>query len=241
MCVEAFFLFNLLMDFCILFAVSRSMGCFRFRRIWLASSIGAGYAVAAKMQPALSGPMTQFIMLIPFSALVAGPAPWRMHLSASLSLPVTALATGACAEKMGLACFTLPLLLLPLALTAGTRFRRSVLMTQPVNIEVRHHGRVMRFAACVDTGNRLSEPFSGQPVLIASAHLLRHVLPSSGYRLVPYDSVGGDGTLRCFRPDRLYILTNGHRRPAPQSWIAIYPGRLPGPFQALAPAAFAIT
>ena len=241
MCVELFFLYNQLMDFSILAAVSRSMGCFRFSRIWLAATLGAGYAVLGRLQPLLTAAPIQFILLIPLSILTVGRSPWRMALSVSLSLPVTALAAGACADKLCTSGFTLPMLLLPPALTTGVRLRRSTLSVHPTTIEVGHLSKSIRFPACVDTGNHLSEPLTGQPVLIASASLIRQVLPASGFRQVAYGSVGGSGTLPCFHPDRLYIWENGVRRRAPQAWIAVYPGRIPGAFQALAPAVFAIT
>ena len=241
MCVELFFLCNQLMDFSLLAAVSRSLGCFRFPRIWLAATMSAGYALLGRLQPELTAAPIQIILLIPLSILTVGRSPWRMALSAGLSLPVTALASGACADQLGISGFILPMLLLPPVLTTGIRLRRSTLSIRPTTIEVGHLGRSVRFPACLDTGNRLCEPLSGQPVLIASASLLRGILPASGFRQVAYGSVGGGGTLPCFHPDRLYIWENGLRRRAPQAWIAVYPGRIPGTFQALAPAVFAIT
>jgi 8-oxo-dGTP pyrophosphatase MutT (NUDIX family) len=90
----------------------------------------------------------------------------------------------------------------------------------------------------IDTGNRLTEPLSGQPVLIANAHLMRKVMPENGYRQVAYGSVGGAGTLRCFRPEGVYIDVQGRRRRAPDTWVALFPDKLPGPAQALAPASY---
>ena len=97
----------------------------------------------------------------------------------------------------------------------------------------------MRFTAWVDTGNRLTEPFSGQPVLVASAPLVRRVLPERGFRQVAYGSVGGRGTLHCFRPERIYIFRAGRRRRAPDAWIAVFPDWLPGAARALVPAEIA--
>ena len=55
-----------------------------------------------------------------------------------------------------------------------------------------------------------------------------------------YGSVGGNGTLRCFRPEAIYLLNGARFRRIPGAWIALYPGRLPDGAQALAPAAFAL-
>ncbi|MGX8706583.1 MAG: sigma-E processing peptidase SpoIIGA [bacterium] len=240
MCVELFFINNLLMDFSLCAAVARSFGCFRLNRVTLAAVLGAIYAVIARAFPFAAAPPFQLMLLIPVSMLTAGRAPLSMTLAAALSLPTAALASGACANCIGITGFGVALLPLPALLTLAPRVRRSLLASMPATFEARCCGATVRFPACVDTGNRLTEPFSGQPVLIASASLLKPILPADGYRLVPYGSVGGHGAIPCFRPDAFYILQNGRRRRAPEIWIAVFPERLPGPFQALAPAIFAL-
>lgn len=105
----------------------------------------------------------------------------------------------------------------------------------------------VRFSALIDTGNRLREPVSGLPVLVAEEKLLRPLLPDGfdpahalktlpgDFRLVAFGGVGGNGMLGCFIPDRLTV--GGSARPAPDMWIAVYPGSLPGRHRALAPPA----
>lgn len=239
MCVERFFLINLLMDFSLCAAVSRSLGCFRLGRVALASATGACYALLARALPRTAAPPFQLALLLPVAWLTVGRAPLSLAITATVSLPTTVLATAACAAFFGIAGFHAMLLPLPVLLTLGPRLRRSVLSALPTMVEVRCRGATVRFPACVDTGNHLKEPFSGQPVLIVSAKLVKAILPLQGCRQVAYGSVGGAGTLPCFRPDALYILKNGCRRRTPEAWIAVFPDRLPGAFQALAPAAFA--
>ena len=67
-------------------------------------------------------------------------------------------------------------------------------------------------SALIDTGNSLTEPFSGDPVLVCEKEALKGVLPMAmekrgpnvplpvGCRLVPYRTVGGKGVLEAFRP-----------------------------------------
>lgn len=76
-----------------------------------------------------------------------------------------------------------------------------------VNVEVVHCGKKVRFTALRDTGNLLSDPFSGEPVLVLGGPyavklsgltrnqirepfqtMLEH--PVSGLRLIPYRSLG---------------------------------------------------
>ena len=99
--------------------------------------------------------------------------------------------------------------------------------------------------AMIDTGNRLREPFSDLPVLIVSGRCLttvidavcmdeREVLPP-GFRVVRYRVLGGGGYMRCFRPERISTLKGREWIDAPDMWVAIYPGGIPGGLDALAP------
>lgn len=235
--VEALFLLNGAADFCILAAVSRGFGAFRLRRTALAAALCALYGVLCALMPALGAPMVQALLLPPVAMLTLGRAAPLRAAACALALAAAARVTGACAAQSGrlaAAC----VLAAPMACGLQIRRQRRMTNARPAEIEVFNNGTAVRFTACVDTGNRLTEPFSGQPVLIASAPLLRRVLPEAGYRQVAYGSLGGGGTLQCFRPERIYISQSGLRRRAPDSWVAVFPHRLPGPVQALAPAEF---
>ena len=238
MCLEQFFLINLLMDFSICAAVARSTSCFRLGRLLLSSTFGACYALFVRTVPGAAAPPFQLALLLPITLLTAGPGPLTMLLAFALSLPTVALASGACAACFGITGFRMPLMGLPVLLSLAPRLRKAMLSALPTSVEVHCRGITVRFPACIDTGNRLTEPFSGQPVLIASAKLLGTIRPDSGFRQVAFGSIGGNGSLPCFRPEALYILQNGRRRRMPETWIAVYPDRLPGAFQALAPADF---
>ncbi|HHZ05671.1 MAG TPA: sigma-E processing peptidase SpoIIGA [Clostridiales bacterium] len=79
----------------------------------------------------------------------------------------------------------------------------------------------------VDTGNTLTEPFSTSPVIVADRRSIESVIPaevleymtarvtsntlknnssnSKNIRLIPYNSVGGEGLLPAFVPQEIYI------------------------------------
>ena len=59
-------------------------------------------------------------------------------------------------------------------------------------------------------------------------------------RQVAFGGLGGCGTVRCFHPDHVWICRGGQLIPAPEIWVAVYPGRIPGMQRALAPPSFAI-
>ena len=236
MSVELYFLINLLADLSLLSAAAGVLGCLRLKRVAPAAALAAAFGTLARALPGLSGPPVQCILLIPLSMLVTRQSDPRTVAAFALSLGFAAMVTGTCAAYSRHTA--LAVIAIPRVYALANRLRRRCLTETPARIEIVNRGRKSVLRACIDTGNRLTEPLSGQPVLVASAHLLHDVLPDGGYRQVAYGSVGGAGTLRCFRPDDIFIDARGRRRRAPESWVAVFPERLPGPAQALAPAEY---
>lgn len=87
-------------------------------------------------------------------------------------------------------------------------------------------GKQVSLPAKTDTGLTLREPFSGLPVVVAQRSALGALLPpdfgradappAPGMRLVPFSSLGADGVLPAFRPEKAEI------RGAPvECWIAV--------------------
>ena len=239
MSIELFFLINQMADLSILAAVSRGFGAFRLRRVWLAATVSALYGLLAAARPGWGAPGVQALMLTGVAMVALGRASPVRAAPCAAALAATALVTGACAGRCGIPAGVC-VLAAPAVCSATLRSQRLNAACPSADIEVRAGGGTARFRAWVDTGNRLTEPLSGQPVLIVSRGLIDRVLPQAGFRRVAYGSVGGGGTLACFRPDRIYITRAGRRRRAPDAWIAVYPERLPGPAQALAPAVLAV-
>lgn len=64
-------------------------------------------------------------------------------------------------------------------------------------------GKTLRCCALLDTGNRLTEPFSGWPVVLLEASLLPVEIPDSKLRLIPCKTVSGGSLLRAVKGDSL--------------------------------------
>ena len=246
MSLEGFFLVNQAMDFALLAAAARSAGVFRLRRVLPASGLAALYAVLAQWSPmaALRSPAAQAALLALLARLVSGASPPKLKINAALSL-VVALGFAGTAVRLltgtGLKPATIPAGMLASGVCcAQLTARREVLASRPVEIRIVSEGRSVRLSAIIDTGNRLVEPLSGQPVLIAHEAALIGLLPKRGYREVAYGALGGAGTLRCFKPERVYISRGARDRRMPEAWVALFPAALPGRVQALAPAAFSL-
>lgn len=60
--------------------------------------------------------------------------------------------------------------------------------------------------AFLDSGNKLTEPFSNYPVIIVDESKVNFETE----RLIPYNTVGGEGVLKAFKPDRV-IISNGKK------------------------------
>lgn len=143
----------------------------------------------------------------------------------------------------------------PLVLAAGVLcllcivgFRGRAGKAQYVPVAIRHGDQSLSLTALVDTGNTLSDPISGRPVLVVdarAAHRLLGLQPEDlsrpldtlasgkqpGLRLIPYSAVGQRaGLLLAIRPDGVQI--NGREG---DYMVAFAPQNLgQGQFQALA-------
>ena len=96
--------------------------------------------------------------------------------------------------------------------------------------------------ALFDTGNSISDPFSGKPVIIADKDLLLPYVPDEvklflggvplekisvppewkpKLRLIPYGSIGGKGLLPSFRCDSVFVVKGKGEIKLPSLYIAV--------------------
>ena len=180
------------------------------------------------------------------TAAAFGGALWAVSLAfggdlsagaAPLSLPVLGLSFGI--------CYALLSLLL--------RARRLLTERRRVEVTVRFLEREAAFLALEDTGNSLTDPVTGRPVLVASPRALRPLLRGAAplfaalppvellealstvpelkgrFRLLPYSNLSGSGLLPVFRQDAL--LLDGE--PDADLLIAVSPNAVGVGFEAL--------
>ena len=243
MSIELFLLVNLFADTALICAVTRTLGCFAWRRTLTAGGLCAAYAALAAARPVWGSPVVQLALLAAISALLAG----RFCLRAAriaLLLPGAALVSGGL-WLLNVSFPSGPAIALPCA-GSGALLIWAMLSAQhplrdgwQVRVALRVGVRTVRFEALIDTGNRLREPISGLPVLIAEAPLLEGVLPESGWRALRFGALGSDGRLACFKPSAFWIERGRRRQRAPDVWIAVAQSPLPGLARALAPGEFA--
>ncbi len=113
---------------------------------------------------------------------------------------------------------------------AGGKNRRNSLCRLTVNSK----GRSVTMDALLDTGNTLTEPFSGLPVVVVNEKQINNLMPdeiksirntgftpSAKLRVIPYTSVGGNGLLMGFMPDSITVERNGERIETGNVYIAV--------------------
>lgn len=145
----------------------------------------------------------------------------------------------------------------------GVLQRRLWQQLYQMPLEMEFGRRRCRVMALVDTGNRLRDPLTGQPVVVVEQATLARLLPtdlqpavermetgdltavsrllaserwSSRFRVIPFSSIGRrHGLLIGFRPDAVRLIMDGRPVPAGDCILGVYKGPLDpdGAYQAL--------
>jgi len=267
--VDVLVLVNLTMNCVLLWAAGRlAAAAIRPLRLVLGALLGAAYSLLPLLtgNPLLAG-LTAKLLASCLMILVAfGFAPWRAFLRALGCFYLAAFAAGGAVLAAGYLGGGPWATWQPsaLALAAGAAValvgaravrdlarRHAFLGAFVVPVEVSCGGEVVRLRALLDTGNRLLDPFSGRPVLIAEYDALRRLVPpgvrplfecaggaggvAAGVaageegvetwvrlRAIPYQTVGLErGVLFGFRPDAVVILEGGLRIPVGPAVVAL--------------------
>lgn len=126
-----------------------------------------------------------------------------------------------------------------LLLLAGERAARAGRLPGSLcKVQIYLGGRMCALDGLVDTGNALTEPFSGAPVIVcgldeaapllpeAAVELLRQypagALPTvPAFRLIPYRALGKSGVLPAFAPDRLMVKNEQGAFLVEQAYVAL--------------------
>lgn len=91
------------------------------------------------------------------------------------------------------------------------------------SVVVYYRGRSESMTAFMDTGNRLTEPYSLKPVSVVSADCCKELFKTvTSVLYIPYNSVGKkDGVLPAVKADRMEIEKEGRRVVIEEPYIAI--------------------
>lgn len=125
----------------------------------------------------------------------------------------------------------------------GRRLRRAAPERHRYAVSVANQGHTVTLPCLYDSGNHLVEPFSGAPVIVMERDALAALLPEGGdaaplptgigWRVIPFDSLGGQGLLPAFRPEKVTVHTRWGDIPLPGCYIALSRTLLPEDYQGL--------
>ncbi len=254
--LESYLMINFFMNTIIIAAIARSRGRIRWHMVLGAALFGAMYALAMR-----SGFFPQLNYLPCHIALavlmtLVGVKVESIAQLASASLMMIACTVFLGGAQMlairlfgaqGVSSLIAGALIGGAALVAVLEARGKKLERFEAQVLIRSRGQQVRLTALIDTGNRLHEPISALPVLIVEASRIAKLLPPMidpmrlegalppGFRLVSYGALGGQGRMACFAPDELLVSYGDGWMRAPDVWVAVYPGKMPGGAHALAP------
>lgn len=97
------------------------------------------------------------------------------------------------------------------------------------------------FSCLYDSGNHLIEPFSGKAVLVVEREVAEELLTyipavselPAGWRLIPYNTLGGNGLLPAFVPDAVSVVFHGSAYSVPACYVAVCNSLGRGEYQGL--------
>ena len=97
-------------------------------------------------------------------------------------------------------------------------------------VSVVEHGQRLDVKALFDTGNALTEPFSGKPVSIIEREIWRTMMEEpqpEHFKVIPFHSIGQEhGILKGMEVDELIIWAGDRKIVQKQAIIALYEGSL---------------
>lgn len=96
-------------------------------------------------------------------------------------------------------------------------YNRTLGRQEIYKLKIFKNGDCHMLLAFLDSGNKLTEPFSGYPVIIADRSRIQYETE----RIIPFNTVGGDGILKAFRPDRVEISNEKNKIETDKVYIAL--------------------
>lgn len=105
---------------------------------------------------------------------------------------------------------------------AAVRFyNRRLSSNELFTLVIENNGSSVTMFALSDTGNKLREPFSDSPVIVADESLCRPLVDKKRVRAIPTSTVNGGGILMAFKPDKIILKSSKGREVIENAYIAL--------------------
>lgn len=129
---------------------------------------------------------------------------------------------------ISLMTLTLSAIICYIILSLISRFTKSKIPQKSIyDIRVYYNNKKIEGRALFDSGNTLSECFSGRPVIISEKDFIRPLYEKSditylkNFRLVPYSTINNGGALPAFMADKIEIYIKGKWVESKEIYIAV--------------------
>lgn len=242
--LDIFFLVNACMNFIILTAICMfRKRRIRLRRLLAASSAGAAAAAGILICGIHTYKILFALLYLPGICVLVGIAFGKTTVPAFLAnlaayFVMSCLLAALLMQMQGFvgASGKLSLLLLSGALFLGALYaglpyfhKKREESGRYYRVSVVYQGRSIRGTALLDTGNELTEPFSGEPVCVADKVFFDRFFANGEkpvFRQIPFHSIGREaGVIPAFRADELVIACPGRQKVTRmRPWIAAAEG-----------------
>ena len=84
-------------------------------------------------------------------------------------------------------------------------YDRNQISEHSYQVAVRYHQKTVLLEGLADTGNSLTDFYTGKPVIICDSVKLGEIAHPEHSHILPYLTVAGSGTLEVFQPDEVVI------------------------------------
>ncbi len=112
-------------------------------------------------------------------------------------------------------------------------YNRRLLKSEIYTLKIENGGKRVTLLAFADTGNKLREPFSSSPVIVAESEKLRGIMNTEKARLIPASTVNNSTFLKAFKPDKITIKTDKGEEVIENAYVALSEERFEGGFSAV--------
>lgn len=100
-------------------------------------------------------------------------------------------------------------------------YNRSLSKNEIYSVEIYNNNKVLKLNAFVDTGNKLREPFSNNPVIIVDREKCEDLIGSSKIRYIPASTVSGETLFVAFKPERIVIKASSESEVVENVYVAL--------------------
>lgn len=108
-----------------------------------------------------------------------------------------------------------------LALIVVKIHNRRLLKNEIYTLTVFAKGQQVTLYAFLDTGNKLREPFSNTPVIIADKSKVEHLCSGKNIRLIPASTINSQSVLTAFKADKIVIKSSSQQEEVENIYIAL--------------------